>query len=258
MKTRSSFPGGKSLSRTQRPAGLTRLEVLGILASVALLASTALPLLASHGERSARLVCFSNLRQVGQGLLEWGTDHENRVPWRKPWCAGGTTIPISTDQACFATPPFWFTGGLQHNNWFQWWFLSNRLDSPRILACPADTPKRQAVDWSLSANGGFLHGAYRNNAVRYFVGLDTLPENPMSLVAGDSNLRFSLSTGGGCSSGIRYNAYFFISQDSTTAQVPGAHGEAGNFLFLDGRVEELSSRTAAKRFQSLAQDSGAF
>ena len=54
-----------------RPAcewGLTRLELVAVLASLALVAALAFPVLANTRQRSDRVVCISNLQRIGQAF----------------------------------------------------------------------------------------------------------------------------------------------------------------------------------------------
>ena len=220
------------------PAGrdaqaFSRLELAAALGALGLLALLVLPALANQRERSARVLCVNNLRLAGQALQQWGTEHGGRVPWRTLYCEGGTqtigTCPPGT------SPPVW--NGLQNNVWFQWSWISNELSTPKILACPSDAQRRLASNWGVHPSGGFRNATYQNNAVSYLLGLDVFPEHPDGLLAGDRNVRFS-RVSAGCSSGIS-PARELARGDGIGG---GLHVEAGNFLFTDGRVEELSSQ----------------
>jgi hypothetical protein len=146
----------------------------------------------------------------------------------------------------------WLVSGLQNNTWFQFWWLSNDFRTPRVLACPADTARRSADNWSASPDGGFLHASYRNAGVSYPINLEAIGPEPLDFVASDRNVKFTLSAGGsGCSSGIRYNGAFSFYGLSTGLEPGLIHGEEANFLRTDGAVEELSSRAFIKRGNEL-------
>ncbi len=149
-----------------RQAGFTRLELLVIIATLALLAVVTLPVLAGSRSPSDRVTCLNNLRQFGMALHQWGNDHRDLPPWWTPWCEGGTRV---YNTVCNGYPPPW--NGFQNNLWFQLVCLSNDLPSPRLLVCPADVV-RAATDWSANPAGGLLHPNYRNNAISYPIGLD--------------------------------------------------------------------------------------
>ena len=239
----------KSGSAVQPPArdtqAFTRLEAAAVLAALGLLALLVLPALANNRERSSRVVCVNNLRLAGQGFEQWGTEHSGRLPWRTPWCEGGTMPPNVIGSACSGSP-LWV--GVNQNSWFQWSWVSNELSSPKVLACPTDVQKRPASSWGPSANGGFLNANFQNRAVSYLLGLDLFPERPNGLLAGDRNVRFNL-TAASCSSGLSPVVGLSSSSPPGSFGIGGGlHVEAGNFLFTDGRVEELSSGAFVKRW----------
>jgi prepilin-type processing-associated H-X9-DG protein len=101
--------------------------------------------------------------------------------------------------------------------------------------------------WVYSPSGGFLHPNYQNKAVSYLSGLDVLPEHPDGLVAGDRNVRFNVAASS-CSSGI--NGVPGLARGQIGIG-DGLHVEAGNYLFTDGRVEELSSRALVARWLAI-------
>ena len=159
---------------------------------------------------------------------------------------------MSPFSACPGVPtPAWLTAGLYNNVWFHFIWLSNELRTPKILVCPSDAEKTPARTWDASPDGGFANGHYyQNRAVSYLTALDVFPSDPDGLVTGDRNVRFS-NNNAPCSSGVGpcrglNSAGFGIGA--------GLHVEAGNFLFTDGRVEELSSDGFFKRWLSIYGD----
>lgn len=69
-------------SRADRlKAAFTRVDLFAVLATSALLAGLALPLMASNRSRAEQVTCANNLRQIGQGIRVWGVDHGNKPPW---------------------------------------------------------------------------------------------------------------------------------------------------------------------------------
>ena len=246
MKSRSmEWKHGSAARPAARDAqAFSRLELAAVLAALGLVALLAVPSLANQRERSARVQCVNNLRLAGQAFEQWGTEHGGRVPWRTLWCEGGTMLvgpcPPGTPQ-----PPW---AGLNNNAWFQWAWLSNELRTPKILACPSDAQKRPASVWGFTTNGGFTHANYQNWAVSYFLGLDVFPEHRDGLLAGDRNVRFS-GIDGSCSSGI--GPAWSVHRGRSGGIGSGLHVEAGNFLFLDGRVEELSSQAFIGRLLAI-------
>jgi type II secretory pathway pseudopilin PulG len=219
----------------------TRLELAAVLTALGLLAALALPVLASNRERSQRVVCVNNLRLAGQAFQEWGTEHEDRLPWRTYWADGGTMVPPGSPW------PNWF--GLQNSIWFHWAWAQSELRTPKLLVCPSDTARRPASDWSATNSvGGYPHPNNQNKATSYLIGLDVLQEHPDGLVAGDRNVKFNGTTTG-CSSGVV--PAWTVDGHSPLGISGGLHERAGNFLFKDGRVEEMSDQALKRRFIEL-------
>jgi len=96
------------------------------------------------------------------------------------------------------------------------------------------------LDFTASPNGGFLNGAYRNNAVSYFVGLHTFFNNPRSILAGDRNVRMDFF-GGGCSYASLTAVAGIAVRPIVTLWEDGIHSPAGNLLFNDTHVLEAST-----------------
>jgi len=212
-----SCPG--ALGET-RPTGLafTRTELLVILAVLVLLALVVLPALANSRPRSARIICANNLRQIGTGYQLWGNDYGDQPPWEIRPEQGGT---------------------LQHplgvNAWLHFSWISNELQSARVLLCPSDSG-RLADDFSFDPAGGYLHSNYRNNATSYFL-THAFVGGQFVMFAGDRNLR--TDSFGGCS---RFPQVTWANALSAAfGWDTNLHNEAGNIIRLDGRVNQYSN-----------------
>src|SRR5436190_17124936 len=71
-------PKGSSAARADR-RGFTLIELLVVIAIIAILAALLLPALASAKERSKRIACVSNLRQIALALLTYAVDNADKV-----------------------------------------------------------------------------------------------------------------------------------------------------------------------------------
>jgi hypothetical protein len=253
MKT-LPFPGLLRVLSPGDSKALTRLDVLFLLATVALVALVAWPALAHTKPRADLAVCANNLRLVGRAEHIWASDHAEFFPWLVSWSGTGS------EGGARGHPLGQFA-------WFQYSWMSNELVNPAFLVCPSDTTKRAATDWSWSINGGFMDANYRNNAVTYFIGLDSrlAPTcvnclSPTSAaLAGDRHLSVD-SPGGSCSSGIGnpatlLSAKYGLSRAQWTNAV---HGTVGNILSVDGHVSLTSTSRVARAITGLVDDNGVF
>src|SRR3989442_4539062 len=84
-----------------RAAGI--LEVLIVIATLALLAILILGLSPGHGNarvRAQRIACANNLKQIGLAARTWSNDHGDLFPWSVPMSSNGVKeIAMSGDLA---------------------------------------------------------------------------------------------------------------------------------------------------------------
>jgi prepilin-type N-terminal cleavage/methylation domain-containing protein/prepilin-type processing-associated H-X9-DG protein len=64
-----------------RRAAFTLVELLVVIAVVAILAALLLPALASARDKSRQAACVSNLRQIGIALLNYASDNDGHIPY---------------------------------------------------------------------------------------------------------------------------------------------------------------------------------
>jgi hypothetical protein len=79
--------------KPERPASrraFSRLDLVMVIATLALLGAITLPVLASSKVRGEQAMCFNNLRRIGHAFHLWANDHGERNPWVTPVSEGGT------------------------------------------------------------------------------------------------------------------------------------------------------------------------
>jgi prepilin-type processing-associated H-X9-DG protein len=176
-------------------------ELLVVMAVIGILAAILLPAVLRARLPANRAKCVSNLRQIGLSYRVWANDHESKLPMQLSVTNGGTFEFTRTPQA------------FRHVQ-----VLSNILQMPKVLICPADV-RQPATDWV----------AMRNRNLSYLIGVEATLDNPMSLLAADRNIsRVALPN----ASLVLVNA----SAHWTELQ----HKGKGNVLLSDGSVQQTN------------------
>jgi hypothetical protein len=195
----------------------------------------------------------------------WIHDYQlNGLPFRTPFWNGGTQVPDTPPPwPAEVTSPPWL--GLQNQAWFQFAWISNELESPKILVCPADKDRKEALFWGGNANGGFNHANYQNRAVSYSLWLDAGYVNGLTdfensqehILLSDRHLNYDRPAAR-CSSG--FTPVREVLRDTTVtgwqSKARFGHGTIGNIALLDGSVASVSTPKARELFQR-GDDNGA-
>ena len=63
-----------------RNRGFTLIELLVVIAIIMVLASLLLPAFGTVREKARRVVCLSQLRQIGQACFTYASDYDSRMP----------------------------------------------------------------------------------------------------------------------------------------------------------------------------------
>src|SRR5690349_5783838 len=107
----------------------TLIELLCVIAIIAILAALLLPVLSQGAVRAKRIQCAGNLHEAGIAFHSFAHDHGDKFPMAVPASAGGSLEFIQN--AYRVSGDFYFT--FRH---FQ--TLSRELVTPRVLVCPVD------------------------------------------------------------------------------------------------------------------------
>jgi hypothetical protein len=100
--------------------------------------------------------------------------------------------------------------------------MSNELNNPKILVCPADSKRKAARDFARLSNTN----------LSYFIGLDADESDPQRLLSGDRNI-----IGGTLSNGFLR----LLATNSVVGWTRELHNNVGNVGLSDGSVQQMTS-----------------
>ncbi|WP_150107511.1 prepilin-type N-terminal cleavage/methylation domain-containing protein [Pedosphaera parvula] len=192
--------------------GFTLVEMLVVIAIVAILAALLLPALSQTQAKARRIQCVSNLKQTGVAFHSFLHDHNDRFPMQLSTNFGGSSEFVRASYE--AGNEFYFE--YRH---FQ--ALSNELNNPRVLVCPSDMARTAAENFD----------DFNNRNLSYFLGANADYTWPNSLLAGDRNIT---NASAGSRTLMRVDANTVV---NWTLEL---HSFKGNVLFADGHVEKLN------------------
>lgn len=234
MKQRLSTKTTERFGRNPVAPAFTLVEVLVVLATLALLVMLLIPALGRAKTKANRISCVSCLKNHGLALRIFATDNQGLFPFQistngivgtnRNSSIGRGTLEYAHDAA---------------NAWRHWALLSNELSTPKILICPADKERIVAPNFRQLTNNGFLS---------YTLGLSGREEDPQSILSGDRNL---LLDGAPLS-----NVVVSFRSNANVAFDRRIHVEVGNLLLGDGSVQQVTSGRLRDQFRDAFQAAG--
>jgi prepilin-type N-terminal cleavage/methylation domain-containing protein len=154
-------PGG----RRQARVAFTIIELLVVVAIIAILAAMLLPVLGRAKESARRVVCMNNLRQSVQALLFYADENERWFPRGSYWT--GAPFYHSADWMC-------------NNNFFDGGdaFFPEYLPDPQLLSCDGRGCSTRSSSWMAQYSKGPRNRAYPQN--------ENDPNHPSGAYVGDT------------------------------------------------------------------------
>jgi len=218
----------------------TLIELLVVIAIIAILAAMLLPALKSAKDAAKKMVCMSNLKQIGTGVNSYTMDWDGySVPVTYARCStlnafilpNGWSLTQASTQLWYLVIPGYING-----------FTSNNLRENPVTTCPVFYPEVPVqLNWGAApANAVYQTGgtyAYNSHLDQSLI----TASNTTRIKKLDSIQRPSARSiyGEGTSSQCRF-----------AASIPGGangpmllwfgHNRSANFLFVDGHVENFT------------------
>ncbi len=211
---------GRQTSRNAS-GGFNLFEAKVVTCILGVLIAICLPVLMKPRERyRCRINCTNNLKQIGLSFKQWALDNDDKYPMQVSVINGGTQELIASG-----------------NVYANFLVMSNELNTPKILFCPAEAnPKRVVATTFANAIPPGVTGQIpftNNNNISYFVGADAVDAAPQMFLSGDDNLALGRRWLG--------RGPIELGTNSPIAWTSQRHTNRGNILLVDGSVQYLSS-----------------
>jgi hypothetical protein len=155
------------------------------------------------GNRSQRITCVNNLKQVGLSFRLYAGDNRDRYPMN----ISTNDEPVVNEM----TPVYKYLGS-----------LSNELGTPKVVICPDDKKRKTATNFATLGNKN----------ISYFSGLDAAETLPQSMLAGDRNITNDFPP--------RRNI-LELTTNQMVRFTEEIHKLQGNIALGDGSVQQVSS-----------------
>jgi prepilin-type N-terminal cleavage/methylation domain-containing protein/prepilin-type processing-associated H-X9-DG protein len=153
-----------SIQSTRHSAhrGFTLIEILVVVAIIALLAAILFPVFARARENARRTSCQSNLKQIGLAALQYVQDYDERYPYSRIGYSSSNPPPAEYQK--FIQGPF--SDGSKQVLWPE--FLQPYVKSYQMFACPS---RSRAISGVINGNYGMMTA----------IGIDNLAGTQQSL-----------------------------------------------------------------------------
>lgn len=203
----------KKSSLASDSRAFTRGDLLVLAGALVLMMLTVLPSVAGRRDRSDKVSCMNNLKQIGQAFLSWSEDHNDQFQLRTDPRNGGS-----------------FGSSLVFEHFRA---LSNYLSSPAPLACPG-----------LKRSPAPTFASLRDANISYSLDVHAQPIRPQSMLCTDWDIEGGTYDTCSVVGQIQLQGFYGapgIPETFTAVWSATNHGRSGQILTSDGAVQSVDA-----------------